>query len=210
MKTNTLQCCPLFQNIENLDALLKQLHAHSVSFHKGQYILHSKQQCDDLGIVLEGSAQILKYDVDGNANIFSNLSSMDLFAEAYAGTNIPLMVDVIALEDTTVLFLQAKINNPSSKEQIQFLQNLLTISLKKNRNLSYKISHISLKTIRERLLAFLYDQSILQNSKEVQVYFNRQQLADYLCVDRSALSNEISKLKKEGILDTKKHSFYLK
>ncbi|MCR5607032.1 MAG: helix-turn-helix domain-containing protein, partial [Treponema sp.] len=124
-------------------------------------------------------------------------------------SNEPLMVDVVAVEESTVLFINMK-KLISSKYKSHIVMNLLKVSAKKNLNLSRRIFHTSSKNIRGRILSYLSYQSLINNSKEFEIPFNRQQLADYLNVDRSALSAELSKMQKDGFLDFHKNHFLLK
>lgn len=124
-----------------------------------------------------------------------------------------LEVSVIAKESTTILFFNIDkiINtcNKACKHHQKIIQNLLLVSSKNNIILTRKISHLSKRTTRDKILSYLSSQFQLQNTEEILIPFNRQQLADYLAVDRSALSNELSKMQKDGIISYTKNTFIL-
>ena len=134
-----------------------------------------------------------------------------LFAETYALTKVPLMVDVVATQDSKILLLQTdSLNSAQNAFSKIIIQNLLAISMKKNLHLSHRIFHTSSKTIRGRLLSYLSSQVPRGTpNAEFDCPFDRQQLADYLEVDRSALSAELSKMKTEGLIDYWKNHFRL-
>ena len=120
------------------------------------------------------------------------------------------MVDVAAVQDTEVLFLDmGLLLSGEGPHHGILLRNLLTITARKNLALSRRIFYTSSKTIRGRLLSYLSDQAVLQNSPSFSIPFDRQQLADYLGVDRSALSNELGKMRRDGLLSARKSHFRL-
>ena len=124
-----------------------------------------------------------------------------------------MMADVITTMKTTVLFLDVgkvvKSCASSCSHHARLVRNLLMIMASKNLNLAQKINHITPKSIRERLLSYLSSEAVKQGKKEIEVPFNRQQMADYLAVDRSALSNELSKMQRDGLLHYHKNHFIL-
>lgn len=206
----------LFQGTsENeIKEMLSCLCAKVQTFHKNETIYHVGTRISALGIVLDGSISLENDDIWGNKHIIDTIRPGQVFAETYATVpNEPLLVNVIALEPSTVLFLQVEkllttCTNACTHHQ-KLIHNLLFVSAQKNIKLSHKIFHMSPKTIREKLLSFLSYQSVCANSYEFEISYNRQQLADYLGVDRSALSTELSKMQKEGILTFHKNSFHI-
>ncbi len=179
---------------------------------KGETILHAGEQINSMGIIIKGSVNIENNDVWGNKSIFDNVTKGHVFGEVYACTiNEVLMVDVVAAEDTEIVFLNLSrlFDNYTYNYTFQdkLLANLLKVMSGKNLNLSRKIAHTSSKGIRGRIVSYLSYMSIKHGSNKFEIPFDRQQLADYLCVDRSALSNELSKMKKEGLLNYKKNKF---
>ena len=216
---------PLFAGVaeEDFSTLLTFLKAEERNFSKGETVLHAGTQTTKLGIVLEGRIQIENTDFWGNKTIIDSLVEGKIFAETYALTKVPLMVDVVAAQDSKILFLEIG-NIESGNETLcskdcnkcknYFSQimskNLLSVAVKKNLRLSSRIFHTSAKTIRGRLLSYLSSQVPLDTpNAEFDIPFDRQQLADYLEVDRSALSAELSKMKTDGLIDYWKNHFKL-
>lgn len=182
------------------------------TYDKNTIILHMGDTTTEIGIVASGNVNIENIDILGNKTILSNVAAGHVFAETYAFCNEPLMVDAVAGEDSQILFLNLEMMRQSynnSSWYAKIMKNMLAISMQKNMILSNRIFCTSPKTIRGRLLVYLSAQSRKSASKTFQIPFDRQQLADYLNTDRSALSAELGKMKKEGILDFHKNSFKL-
>ncbi len=208
---------PLFFDIDvaSIEPMLKCCGVYTKSFNKGETIYNIGDVTEYFGIVLVGSVNIENDDVWGNKSILSHVDAGQIFAETYACiTGQPLMVNVVATEKTDIMFFNAtrilKTCASSCEHHNKLIRNLLQISSQKNLNLSKRIMHTSSKSIRGRLLSYLSEQSMNCGSKSFEIPFNRQQLADYLNVDRSAMSNELSKMRNEGILTYNKNSFCLK
>ncbi len=200
---------PLFHGSgqKEISDLLKDLR-HSVrAYKKGTIIFHSGSFVTDLGLVMEGSVQIETVDLFGARSILGICEQGDVFAESYACIpDQPLLVDVVAREDTTVLF----INVPSllsARGGSSVVQNLLGIASRKNLRLSMRIFHSAPKKIRDRLYSYFSELVTTQGSTEIRIPLDRQQLADYLGVERTALSKELGKMKREGLLDYHKNMF---
>ena len=207
---------PLFAGIpsEMIPGLLKKLGARQVSYPEETYIRSRGDKADFIGIVLSGSVHILKDDYKGNRSITASLGPGSLFAEAFACAGIPtLPVDILSAEDSDILFLRkaAFFGEDGSRleERGLLLSNLLRISARKNIYLNKKLSCLSCRTTREKLLTYLNDQARQAGREAFTIPFDRQGLADYLCVERSAMSAEIGKLQREGVLETKKNHFRL-
>ena len=169
---------------------------------------------NSMGMMLQGKAMIVKDDYWGNRFIINEIHQGELFGEAYAC--IPeqkLEISLIADEPCNVLFLNMTeitgICHLTCPSHNQLIRNLLAITSRKNVMLTQKMEHIMKKTTREKILSYLSAQSMKQNSQRILIPFNRQQLADYLSVDRSALSNELSKMQKESMISYHKNEFYL-
>lgn len=195
-------------------SMLSCLSARTVSYKKNEYILRSGEQIHTVGMVLEGLALIADEDIWGNRNIISEISPGMLYAESYAClATLPAEISVLASDDTTVmLFDISKVLTVCSSGcnfHSRLIQNLLGTIANKNMLLTRKMSYLSKKTIRDKLLSYLSSESLKAGQVSFTIPFNRQELADYLFIDRSALSNEISKLQKEGILICKKNNFTL-
>lgn len=196
---------------DDLPALARHLAFRTVSYSKGAVILHEGSQITEIGLVLTGCVQMEHNDIWGHKSILGMVQTGGVFAEAYAC--IPgeaLMIDVIAKENATVLFLSVpQLFTPCHICQSQnlIIQNLVQISAMKNLQFSRRTLHTSPKTIRERLLSYFSYQVMAQRSHHIRIPFDRQQLADYLNLDRSALSKELGKMKKDGLLTYHKNEF---
>ncbi len=198
-----------------LDTMLKCLGSFSKKYKKGEIIYKIGNSIDSIGVVLSGSVNIENDDIWGNKGILDHIETGQIFAETYACIpSEPLLVNVTAAENTEILFLNtARILNTCPNSCIhhsKLIRNLLTITAQKNLNLSRRILYTSSKSIRGRLLAYFSHQAMKSGSLKFTVPFNRQQLADYLGVDRSAMSNELSKMKNEGLIVFDKNTFVLK
>lgn len=201
---------PLFcdMSASGVAAALEKLRHRTAAYDKGGYILRAGNVTDELGILLSGRVMIESDDVWGNRSILDHIEAGQIFAEAYALSGEPLMISAVAAEPSEVLFLSVRsligCNDGSAG---QLINNLLKISANKNLALSRRIFHTSPKTIRGRLMSYFSEQLHRSGSSSFTIPFNRQQLADYLGVDRSALSAELSRLRREGIIDCHRSSF---
>lgn len=212
----TLQKNPLFHDIPimNISLLLSRLQASLKSFPKNSYIKNSGEPTDFIGIVLTGEIHIIQDDYYGNRNIIASVIENELFGEAFACTNMKhLPVDIIAANDCTILFLNSNILLSSCDGNCSFhhklINNLLHIIAVKNMMLNQKLTYTAHKTTKEKLLAYLNDMAKQNAADEFTIPFNRQQLADYLGIERSAMSTELNKLAKAGILETQRNHFKL-
>ena len=213
MELNLL-ATPLFNGINqnDLQTLLKCLNAVKKEYKKGSTILQEGTSVEQIGLVLEGMVLITHSDVWGNTHILNSLTLGDVFGESYAlSRQQVLLVNVKAVEDTKILFLDVshliRTCGTSCQFHHQIIQNLLEISSSKNIQLSRRIFYTSAKSIRARLMAYFSDCVKNNNRYLFQIPFDRQQLADYLSVDRSALSNELSKMQKDGLIEYEKNTF---
>lgn len=211
-----LQRNPLFHDIHPTDipVMLNRLQATLKSYHKEEYIKFSGDPVDFIGLILLGKVHIVQDDYYGNRNITASITAGSLFAEAFACADTPcLPVDIVAAEDCTVMYLNSNILFHACDGGCQFhhilIKNLLGIVAGKNITLNQKLKYTSRKTTGEKLLAYLNDQAKLKKSNEFTISFNRQELADYLGVERSAMSAEIGKLVKLGVLETRRSYFKL-
>lgn len=181
-------------------------------YNKGQMLYTEGEILEDLGLIISGCLSIEHYDIKGNVNILNVIKKGETFAESYAAQkSIPLSVNIRALEDCHIIFmniehlLTACPSNCTFHNQL--IKNLFSIIAEKNLHLSDKILHSSPKTIREKVQIYLSSQEKINKSKSFEIPYNRQQLADYLNVDRSALSKELSKMQKEGVINFRKNRF---
>ena len=217
MDITQIQTTVLFRGMSTAETndALNALSAREKSYRKGDVLLLAGDTTDEMGLVLEGSVTVESNDIWGNCTVLSLIGPGGFFAETYAYlSNEPLLVDVTANENCRILFLRiGSVQNLSAEDtsswQKKLISNLLTISFHKNLILSGRSFHTAPKTVRGRLMSYLNAVSLKQGSTEFDIPYNRQQLADYLNVERTALSKELSKMQKDGILITKKNHFKL-
>lgn len=206
---------PLFRGMTDaeMDAALPYLSARKRVYDKGALILRSGEVTRDLGLVLRGSVTIESNDLWGNRTILSHVGEGQFFAETYALLpDEPLLVDVCANEDCEILFLRVGALaslSPTEPWAARLARNLLLISAHKNLHLSGRSFHTASKTIRGRVLSYLNTAALRAGKNEFTIPFDRQQLADYLNVERTALSKELGKMRKEGIITCHKNHFRL-
>ena len=208
---------PLFASINpnQLTSLLSCLSAREVEFGKDAYIHQAGSTIQEVGIVLSGSVNIIQEDFWGNRTILSKLGPSELFGESFCSANLFLLpVSVVTTEPSTILFIQfQKIITTCSSTCVfhtTLIHNLVTLLAMKNIMLTFKIGHMAKRSTKDKLLSFLSHSAILAKSNSFSIPYSRQELADYLCVDRSAMSNELSKLKEDDLIDFHKNSFHLK
>jgi CRP-like cAMP-binding protein len=167
-----------------------------------------------MGLVLTGSTLIIQEDLWGHRNILSKCSVGDFFGEPYAANpGAVLNISVVAQEDCEILFLNVKrllISCPTACDHHQkLIRNLVSVLANKILIFNDKITHVSKRTTREKILSYLSSESIRHASLSFDISFDRQQMADFLCVERAAMSVELSKLQKEGLLKTNRNHFEL-
>lgn len=216
MTSEFLAKTELFQGIspEEITSILPCLNTRKVRYQKNDVIFFAGSNIHEVGLVLSGSVNIIVDFYWGNSHIFGHFEEGELFAENYAAIpNMELPVSVLAAEDCEILFMDMQkmihtCQKTCSPHQ-RLSQNLLMISARKNIHLSSRMMHTASKSIRGRLLSYLSEQAKLHGSNKFRIPFNRQQLADYLAVDRSAMSNELSKMQKEGLIQFHKNEFHL-
>ena len=214
MDTQQLQKTTLFQGMTEAEITeaLHVLEAHEKRYEKGEILLTAGSVTERMGLVLEGSVTIESNDIWGNRTIISHVARGQVFAETYALLgNEPMLVDVTANEDCLVLFLGAggmpmRADTPRPWAW-KYVTNLLFLSAHKNRLLSGRSFHTAPKTIRGRVMAYLNSVSLQQRSHEFDILFDRQQLADYLNLERSALSKELGKMQRDGLIACRKNHF---
>ena len=211
-----LQKTMLFRGMspEEIKQALSVMQAQEKKFQKGEAIMLSGNTTHRMGMVLEGSVTIESNDIWGNRTILSHVGKGQFFAETYALLkNEPLLVDVTANEDCEILFLRVdkmeQLNHSAEPWALKYLVNLLTISAHKNLTLSGRSFHTAPKSARGRVMAYLNSVSLQKHSREFDIPFDRQQLADYLNLERTALSKELGKMKKDGIISVLKSHFVI-
>jgi len=181
---------------------------------KGQYICREGDPASHVGMVLSGAVRLEREDYYGNRSIVAHIGPAELFGETYACADAAaLPISVVADEDSQVLLMDCRRITRTCSHACAFhnriIFNLLRVVAQKNLVYDQKIQVTSKRTTREKLMAYLLSQAKLQGSSTFRIPYDRQELADYLEVDRSGLSAEISKLRKEGILLSEKNHFTL-
>ena len=197
-----------------ISLILSCLDAHMREYRKGEYVFRQGEHISTIMMLVDGELHIQQDDYWGNRSIISHISAGDMFGEAYiAPESGALLNDVVAVEDSTVIFLDAKKIMTVCSSACRFhsivVQNLFFAISEKNRKLVMKLGHMSKRTTREKLISYLSAESRRQNSSDFTIPFNRQQLADFLSVDRSAMSNELCRMRNEGLLRFDKSRFTL-
>lgn len=201
-------------NEEEILSILHCMNAKKMTKLKDSYILRVGESTNDMGLLLSGSALIVQEDVWGHRNIIAKINPGDTFAESFAASQgAVLNVSVIANEACEILRLNiSRILSvcPSRCEHHnRIIRNLVSTLAHKTLIFNDKITHMSKRTTREKLLSYLSAESLRQGRLSFVIPYDRQQLADFLCVERSAMSAELSKLQKEGIIKYTKNEFTL-
>lgn len=211
-----LQRSPLFAGMEEagISAMMDCLHARARRFQKGEYVFRQGDRLEEIPILVQGCLHIQREDYWGNRSILSRLDPGDMFGEAYAGPDSePMRHDVAAVEDSVVLFFDVRRLLGSCASacpcHTQAVQNLVFALCGKNRTLVQKLGYLSQRTTRDKLLSYLSDEAARQHSASFSIPFNRQQLADFLSVDRSAMSAELCRLRDAGLITFRKNQFTL-
>ena len=213
---SVLKRSSLFAGIDEqeMKSMLSCLSAEQMTYSRGESVLRCGDTVSAVGLVLTGSVNVVKEDYWGNRNIVAAISPGRTFAESYAcAGGAPLGVSVQAARDTEVLWLNLrKILTACSSAcafHARLIRNLVSLLASKNLLMNEKLTYLTQRTTKEKLLAYLSAESLRQNAADFSIPFDRQQLADYLSVDRSAMSNELSKMQKAGILRYEKNRFTL-
>ena len=211
-----LRKCSLFNDIndEDLNALLTCLRPRITFFDKKYTVFSEGSSAKYVGIVLSGSVQMVKHDYYGNRSIVANFEPSELIGEAFACAGVKaLPVSVIADEPCEIMLIECeRILHPCSRScsfHQQMIYNLMKNLAIKNIAFHQKMDIMSKRSTREKLMAYLLIQAEKNGSTKFHISFDRQELADYLEVDRSGLSSEIGKLRSEGVLKSKKNYFEL-
>ena len=212
----TLKHTQLFSGVSDseISAMLNCLQARSLSFRKGDYVFREGEHIDTITVLVEGKLLVQHDDFWGNRNIVNVIRTGEMFGEAYVSPDSgSLLNDVIAEEDSVVIVLDVKkiltVCSTACCFHSMVVQNLFFAISEKNRKLVQKIGHMSKRSTRAKLLSYLSEEAKRHNSRHFTIPFSRQQLADFLCVDRSAMSNELCKMRNEGLLLFNRNEFTL-
>lgn len=206
----------LFKGIGEQEAvsMLSCLGAYQRSYQKGDCVFQKGERITAVALLLDGAVHIRKEDYWGNLSILNEISAGEVFGETYACLEVGEMLNnAVAVKNSQVLFLDVKRVLTTCSSACQFhgklIQNLLSVLALKNKMLTQKLEHMSQRTTREKLLSYLSEQSLREGRPSFDIPFNRQQLADFLSVDRSAMSNELCRMRDEGILEFERNHFVL-
>ena len=206
---------PVFRNVtqKEYDDMLSCGCVRAAEYSKGSLVFHTGERIQEFGILISGEIHIESIDLWGNRTILHQISAGGVFGETYAFSDVPMMVDVTAIRESKVLFVNLSVLlTPDQREKSWYrklLESLLTLSTSKNLLWSSRVLCITAKGIRSRVMTYLSAEAVKQGKTEFTIPFDRQQMADYLNVERSALSKELGRMQKEGILTYRKNKFHL-
>lgn len=203
----------LFSGIEGSEreSLMGCLQAVKRRASKGEILL-TAGDAPQVGLLTSGAVQVIAEDPMGNRTIIGRMEAGDLFGEAFAcagAARLPFSVEAAAdCEYLLVDIRRILVTCPNACPfHTRLIENLMQILARKNILLGAKIRHLSRRNTRDKLVSYLSEQAREAGSRSFSIPFNRQELADYLCVDRSAMSTELSRLKAEGLLNYNKNQF---
>lgn len=212
--TEILKQCPLFDQIEekHYGTLLRCFGARTLKVRKNGIVFHEGDPATGVGVVLSGSVQIVQEDYLGNRSIVSMAAPGQLFAEGFACARVEaLPVSVLAAVDSEVMIIECAhiltlCHNACSFHN-QMVRNLLHSVAHGNLRLNQKIEILSKRTTREKVMAYLLTEAKLVGNDEFDIPYDRQELADFLGVERSAMSTVIGKLQDDGLIEVKRRHF---
>lgn len=214
---SVLRTSGIFSGIseEETEKMLHCLEVRPETFQKDEYILRAGDRVEAFGLVITGKVMIIQEDFWGNRNILAVVGAGHCFAETFAcSPGAVLNVSVIAETNVQVLFLNVKriltTCLSTCSHHNRMIRNLLSELAEKNLRLNEKITHLGQRSRRAKILSYLSAEAQRHGSAEFDIAFSRQQLADYLSVDRSGLSMELSRMQEEGLLEYRKNHFVLK
>lgn len=197
----------LFFNIkeDEILSLLQCLNSYKKNYSKGEFVFRQGDVIDKTPLLLEGKLLIQHDDFWGNRNIHNIILPSQIFGESYFSSNTKTIFnDVIASENSTVIFFDIKklltVCSSVCKFHTMIIQNLFFLISEKNINLVQKLGYISKRNTRDKILSYLSDQAKIQGNNKIVISFNRQELADFLCINRSAMIKELSKMQKEHLI----------
>ena len=206
----------LFKGVEetSIGPLLQSMGARKRHFDKGNFVFYAGDDINTISIVLSGSCHIVQEDYWGNRNILTLVQKGQLFGEAFAALpSAQAIVDVVVVEEGDILFLSIdslmRSDTSLPAEARRVLRNVMGLLAGKNILLTKKSRYISQRSTRQKLMAYLSDEARRLGSSSFTIEFNRQQLADFLSVDRSAMSAELSRMQKDGLIKYHKDEFTL-
>ena len=205
---------PLFAGVDagDMELMLGCIGYHIGTYRKGEIIAFEEENINHVGVVLTGAVDMIKEDIWGNRTMLVRSYPEDIFGETFAcGEDTLSVVTFVAAEDTKVLFLSFCRVMHTCTHACRFhqtlVENMVRLIARKNRELMRKIEVVSKKSLREKILAYLSIQAQSQGKRRFEIPLGREEWAEYLCADRSALTRELAKMKEEGILDYQRNIF---
>ena len=208
--------CRLLKDLgqEGFDRICECLNVRELHLHNKEQFIFESDPCDRIGIVVTGAVRLTRTRIDGGRNVLETVGENDTFGATYVFRDVKAMgVGMCAVGETVVLLFDIeRITRPCHKvcqAHLQLVRNLLAVMSQKTFQIKQKLRILSQRTIRGRLMLFLHIRAKRAKSNEFDIPFDRQALADFLCVERTALSAEISKLRAEGVLESVKNRFKL-
>lgn len=208
--SNVINKLPLFAGLkaENIADILDKSKVRRQRLRQGENIISLGSRVTSIGVLLSGSARVVKDDFWGNSTILAHLESGDIFGEAFACSGCAATVDVYAESDADVLWLPyAELVQADESGAVS--RRLVYMFARKNVFLTDRIEHLSQRSLREKILSYLKQQALEAGSSSFTISLDRAGMADYLAADRSALSAMLGRLKKEGVIDFHKNNFTL-
>ena len=213
---SVISACSLFDGIgmEDLNAMMGCIGGRKITVVKGSTVFQEGDPAIYVGLVLSGAVRMVREDYNGNRSIVAHIGPGELFGESYACAGLTsLPISVVADMDSVLLLMDCRRITTTCSHACSFhnriIFNLLKLVAGKNLVFDQKIQITSKRTTREKLITYLLHEAKMQGSNRFNIPYDRQELADYLEVDRSGLSTEISKLRKEGILESEKNWFVI-
>lgn len=206
----------LFKGIlpNEMQPMLSCISAYEKSYKKNSYIILAGDKVENFGVVVEGAVNIIKENVYGDRRLITTIEKNAIFAESFVAAHLDeAPVSVVAKEDCQILFIPLgnalMTCSASCSFHNRLIHNLVGMLANKNIMLNQKLDYLTAKTTRERIAKYFIDCANIQGKTTITIPYNRNELSEYLGVDRSVLSRELSKLKQEGILEFNKNTFHI-
>ena len=215
-RSQILRNTGLFEGIEDgeMETMLKCLGAFTRRYAKDEFLFRRGDRTECLGVVLTGNVRVVREDWWGNRTVLGDVGAGMPICTEYACTSDPLDVSIVANEPTEVMFLDvgraANVCNSSCKFHNRLVKNLMRNLAGTSMVMNRRLDQLAKRSTREKICAFLSDQARAAGSSDFMIGMNRQEMANYLGVDRSAMSTELGKMQREGIIEFQKNHFVLK
>ena len=215
-RSQILRNTGLFEGIEDgeMETMLKCLGAFTRRYAKDEFLFRRGDRTECLGVVLDGNVRMIREDWWGNRTSLGDVGTGMPLCTEYACTSDPLDVSIVANEPTEVMFLDvgraANVCNSSCEFHNRLVKNLMRNLAGTSMVMNRRLDQLAKRSTREKICAFLSDQARAAGSSDFMIGMNRQEMADYLGVDRSAMSTELGKMQREGIIEFQKNHFVLK